>query len=69
MSLLLGAFSRACLPAEGAAVSDPGYGESRPPATPTHHTQAPSEFYLNVAVVIKQYVFQLQIPVNYTILQ
>lgn len=62
-------FPRAHQPAEGAAVSDPGYEESRPPATPTRYTQALAEFYLNVAVVIKQYVLQLQVPVDHTILQ
>lgn len=70
MSLLLGVFPRACLPAEGAAASDPGYGEPRPLATPTRHSQHPlAEFYLNVAVVIKQYILELQVPVDHTILQ
>lgn len=36
---------------------------------PNCHSQAPSEFYLNVAVVIKQYILQLQVPVDHTILQ
>lgn len=72
MSLLLGVFPRACLPAEGAAASDPMENHAHrphPPAMPNCHSQAPSEFYLNVAVVIKQYILQLQVPVDHTILQ
>jgi len=74
MSLLLAVFPRACLPAEGEAASDPGYRG----ATPTSHAhqprpptipRPPSEFYLNITVVIKQYVLQLQVPMDHAILQ
>lgn len=41
----------------------------------SHNPQAPyyqstrHELYLNIAVVIKQYVFQLQVPVDHTVLK
>lgn len=40
------------------------------PPTPGHAYQSTrQEVYLNIAVVIEQYIFQLQVPVDHTILK
>lgn len=38
-----------------------------PPGSADQSTR--QDFYLNIAVVIKQYVFQLQVPVDHTVLK